>query len=183
MEDYKRLCGRVLISFFCVWHMAAVAVYALPWAAQDPFTQWLRTNVVPTFMPYVLWTSQWQQWNLFSPDPLRRVTTYVVSKEEAVGRFTPVDVIIPGRYSMFRHAAQFKLLAEVLESDPIRPAFVANFLQLECKELGLPRNTAVKITYRTFVIPKDRSIHSISWWREWYPTVMTTESPVTICNS
>src|SRR5437764_493460 len=72
---------RNLIILFCLWHMTAVAVFLLPQRAWNRAIKQLTT-------PYVLLTSQWQQWDIFSPDPLRRVSFYSLTTDDNAGAKT-----------------------------------------------------------------------------------------------
>src|SRR5687768_11713294 len=97
------LLKRSAIISFVLWHMFAVVVYALPHDADDRLNTWIRSELKPIVRPYILLTSQWQQWNLFSPDPLRRVTAYDIQRNDREG-WTTIKVIDWNTLSAARQA-------------------------------------------------------------------------------
>jgi hypothetical protein len=174
MKDFFHLCGRTIIAVFFVWHATAIGVYALPWVATDTVTTSIKKSVGPYVHPYVLWTSQWQQWNLFSPDPLRRVSQYTIHEKRG-DEWVRIETIRPGTYSIWRHAARFKIMSAILESDEPSEAFVQNFLRRYCLEKGLAPDATVKVTYQTYILPKPDEPHSLTWWWYWEPIVNSYE--------
>ena len=142
---------------------SAVRLDALPDAANDGFSKALRP--LQSFVrPYVLLTSQWQQWNLFSPDPLRRIVTYRMEKEEIKG-WSTVETFDAGTYSVFRQASEFKFLGRLLEGGQTQLPLVANFLQQECTAKMLPLGTHVRLVYLSSVIALPQHPFSLSGWQ------------------
>lgn len=143
--------SQVFIIAFCLFHIAAVAVYSLPDAARDSVTNALRT-LQPYVRPYILLTSQWQQWNLFSPDPLRRTVTYAVEREQQ-GMWAEIAVFDPRSVSIFRHATEFKFLGRLLEGGKDQLPLIEHFLRAQCDAHLLPSGTHLRLVYRHAMIP------------------------------
>jgi len=154
-----------LIALFVLWHGFAIGTYTIPLDAHDPFSEGFRRTFLPLVRPYILLTSQWQQWNLFAPDPLRSVVTYEVQKRTALGWET-LEKIEPGTYPWWRHAAQFKVFERILEArsekkEPLRRHFVSQY----CTD-GM-QGTVLRLLYRTYVIPKLQRPVPSSFWHTW----------------
>lgn len=164
-----RILGKCFIGAFVFWHAFAIAVYATPREAKDPLAAFVKRDMIPLVTPYVQWTSQWQLWNLFSPDPLRRVTFYHVQAEEN-SMWRDIRTIQPGTYSMWRHATQFKMLSNILgEFESNREAVAGRFMHLICKEDGITSGTPIRLVYEYYVIPYHTKRESIVWWNAWKP--------------
>lgn len=187
MREAARLFGKVTIILFCLWHMTAVAVYAIPGESQSSIKKFLNEYVNPTVVPYLLITSQWQQWNLFSPDPLRRVMTYEIE----IGNGEPdgwilTDNIEPGAFPWWRHAAQFKMLGTLLdgntESDT-QHSLAERYLQLRCQMYGLPDESPIRLTYRYYIIPVQEDSMSVDEWWHYEPEMFGYTGHETRCTS
>lgn len=172
--------GRLLLAAFCVWHMAAVALYALPAVARDPLTLSLRRTLLPIVRPYVLLTSQWQQWDLFSPDPLGRVTTYAVDAERD-GAWQRIETITPSTYSVFRHGTQFKLLMRLLEDYAAQSLLTERFLQSTCTQHALAPGTRVRLAYLWYLLPMTDLPLSLGAWERFAPAVNTFTGSEVLC--
>lgn len=161
---------QLLLILFLLWHGAAVMIFSIPRDAQDPLALWSRTALLPSFSPYILVTSQWQLWNLFSPDPQRRVTTYRIEVQVEDGSWRPLKEIEPGTYSIFRHATHFKMYGGILDEFSAHRQQVADrFLKLLCMEEVLAPGQAIRLLYKFYVIPQLPSPASAEWWHEWSP--------------
>ena len=161
--------------------MAAVALYALPMDARDPVSQWLRAHYPQAMRSYVLWTSQWQQWNIFAPDPLRRVTTYRIDVRRGEAWY-PILAIEPGTYPWWRHAAQFKFLGNIhdIREGP-RVAAMVRFLQSHCAPFGLAPGTELRLVQNIYVVPNDGVVHTTAWWNAWRPQQRSEVSHIAMC--
>lgn len=147
--------------------MAAVAIYALPpqipaWAVPA------RSVLLGLVSPYLQITSQWQQWDLFSPDPYTRVSTYVFETRDAEGKWLPAGVIDARSFPVPRRAAFNKLFNNVLD-DPASP-FGARLLQHLCTGRGLSAGTAVRMNVLAYVLPHPDHPASVAAWRAWVPS-------------
>lgn len=172
--------SKVFVVLFCLWHMAAVGIYALPGDARDSLSLWTKQNLSQNISPYILATSQWQQWNLFSPDPLRRVSEYMLEIQQGT-EWIHLTTLKPGSFPWWRHAAQFKMLGSLLEWDAKRDEVVDRFLQLVCQEHSLQSGTPIRLVYRFYVIPAHERMASVSWWWHWEPEVTVAPGLTTIC--
>ena len=129
MRKALRIAGQIFIGVFFVLHVTAIGLYAIPMNTQDTTAKFLRDTVLQPFIPYILSTSQWQQWNLFSPDPLRRVTRYYIQQKTEDDRWATLASFTPETYSLWRHANHFKLFIDMLEvdQDTYRAPIAAHF--------------------------------------------------------
>jgi hypothetical protein len=156
--------GRFVVTVFFAWYVVAIGVYAIPNDTQFSAAQWLRHTIQPWTSPSVLMASQWQQWNLFSPDPLRRVTTYAVEVFRD-GAWQPLVHIQPSAFPFWRHANHFKLLINVMEGSNTQVA--ERYVQSLCGTFGLEPGMELKVTNMVTVIPYLEVPKSTRWWREW----------------
>lgn len=111
MLGFSTRTRQALIVAFCLWHMTGVALYVIPGSmrAHSPLIGAVRSLTDP----YVLMTSQWQQWNIFSPDPLRRVSTFRV--ESTVDGVVGPTIVDSEQLSMWRQAKELKVLYRLEE--------------------------------------------------------------------
>lgn len=174
--------GKLLIVAFCLWHMGAIGIYALPGDAKDGVTRWLKQNMSRIVSPYILTTSQWQQWNLFSPDPLRRVSEYTIEMQTG-NEWEHLTTLKPGSFPWWRHAAQFKMLGSLLEWDAKRDEVIDRFLQLACQEHSLRQRTPIRLVYSFYVIPAHERMASVSWWWNWEPEITRSPGLTTTCTT
>lgn len=154
---------RAAIILFCLWQIAAVGAYALPDAAKDPLAVWLRGNVQPIVRPYILLTSQWQQWNIFSPDPLQRVTTYSVEVDHGDAWGT-LQTWSPQTVSALQHAHIFKMLGRLLEGTSPTLPLIEHFLRVQCDDFNLPPGTHLRLAYQNGVLPRPMHVFSVRSW-------------------
>lgn len=181
MKHALRLSGKTAIILFVLWHTYAVAVYTVPRDAKDRYAQWIIAELIPDVTPYMLQTSQWQLWNLFSPDPLRRVTFYRVQTLDDE-TWTDVERIEPGHYSVWRHSTRFKMMGNMFdENAQNRGPLARRFLHLACREHGIAPGTNVRLLYEYYVIPYHTARQSRAWWDAWLPTPQQYVGFETLC--
>ncbi len=183
MKEYLRIFAKVGIALFCVWHMLAVGLYCIPPDTKDAASTWLRKNGMPYVQKYMMITSQWQQWNLFAPNPLRRIVFYKVEKQNAKGEWAFVTSINDHTYRPWRHAVRFKLLGQALEEKTTRPLLAERALQVLCKELSLEPGANVRIWHDITVVPYIHPSPRKQWWDIWKPHFESTLAIESSCAS
>lgn len=156
--------GMLIVSIAFLWYVIAIGVYAIPGESRWPLAMWLRGHVYPVVAPSVLISSQWQQWNLFSPNPLRRVSEYKL-EAFAGGNWQPLITLQPGVFPWWRNANHFKLLINIMEGS--NPQIAERYVQSFCIPFHLPAGTEVKVTYLISVIPYLETPETAAWWRSW----------------
>ncbi len=135
-----------LIIAFLVWHMFAVAAYLLPSNDDSPFNAVRRFSV-----PYVLGLSQWQQWNIFSPNPLQRLSVYRV--ERRIGdRWETAMIMDFHRLPWYARAKELKVLGR-LQDD--WKALLPYYLSSLCSRIPGGSGTEVRLYVQTTVLPSD----------------------------
>ena len=157
--------GKLCIAAFCLWHMTAIGIYSLFNVEQYPILKWLDSKREHV-RPYILVTSQWQRWNLFSPDPLRRVIEmdFEVYKE---GRWQVVRTLNEHGVSYWQRAPELKIMRR-MEQDSmqeLRKRYIADI----CRTEQFPPGTPMRITKIWHVIPRHEKTESVSWWYDWKP--------------
>ncbi|OGJ58909.1 hypothetical protein A2635_01790 [Candidatus Peribacteria bacterium RIFCSPHIGHO2_01_FULL_51_9] len=163
---FVRGLSQSVIILFCLWHMAAIFVYSIP--NETKMKQMLRSAEFFS-RPYILLTSQWQLWNLFSPDPLRRVSEYQIEIFEQ-NRWNSLTTLRPGSFPWWKHAAQFKLIDRILESEQNLIPLQERYLSHLCRTYNIPPQTLIRFTYTYYVIPNTRDILDTAWWKSWSPS-------------
>lgn len=181
MREYLRTLAKVGIALACVWHMAAIGVYSIPVDAKDPVARWFGERLRPAVIRYVLITSQWQQWNLFAPNPLRRMMFYRLDAADPSGAWTTVATIDDRAYGPWRHAVRFKLLGQALEEKTERPELAERAALVLCREHGVAPGTPVRVWHEIAVIPYVSRRTDPSWWAKWTPTFEPSLAIETTC--
>jgi len=182
MKDFLVLFGQTSVILFVLWHMAAVLAFSIPTVQGDPVSAYVRDTLRPTVAPYLLLTSQWQQWDLFAPDPLRAVTTFAIDREDGA-RWKEVFEIEPGTFPWWRHATYAKLLPALLDKERNDfDVFRERFLQMMCADLDLPEGALVRMRENKYVIPYLEAHASADWWKQWKPVPESTVIRMTNCH-
>lgn len=156
--------AQCCIVIFCLWHMFAVLVFAIPRESRDSFSMNVRAVLLPVVTPYMYTTSQWQLWNVFAPDPLQRITLYRVEEQTADG-WSVVDTIKPGSYAWWRHANYFKYTENVLGSS--NEGAQAQFLIQECTQRNIAPHTLLRLSQYSSTIPTPPHPGSMAFWNAW----------------
>ncbi len=164
LREYFLLFGKTAVAVSVVLHMVAVLAFSIPSAATGPLVTYLRDTVNPRLAPYLLLTSQWQEWNLFAPDPQRQVRTFSVDAEDGV-RWKTMASLGAGAFPWWRHATYAKLLPAALAKERLDyDVFRERFLQILCHDLGLAPNTMVRLRENTEIIPYTDTHQTDAWW-------------------
>ncbi len=128
-------------------------------------------------------TSLWQEWNLFAPDPLRRVTTYEVDVEEGLNWKT-VAVFGADSFPWWRNATYAKLLPGLLDAQRLDfDVFRERFLQLLCRNMGMENGTMVRLRESVWVIPYIEEHKDKKWWRAIHPPEETSLLRTSVCST
>lgn len=163
---------------FCLWHMTAIGLYTLPASSGFSFVQRLQAKQTYT-QPYLFLLSQWQNWDIFSPDPLRRVTDLKIEKMKN-GAWIPVRIFDSKQPTGFRRAPEMKYLSAI-ESTVTQ--LQEPFIQDVCRVDRIKRGTPMRLSTRVFVVPKPNDLGSIAKWRAWQPEWSGWSEYKTVCNT
>lgn len=172
---------KIGIIVFCLWHMFAVLAYSLPLSAKDPLTTALRDAWRPRVMPYLFATSQWQQWNLFSPDPLRRVTSYILeTRKSDTEEWKPFAVLDRKSVMWSALSREMKLLGNIEEEQyaPVRRALLQNY----CDMLNLPTGTQMRLSKDFYVLPQPPAPLPLQFWKAYRPQRSILHDTNITCN-
>ncbi len=155
------------LSLFCIWHMGAVALYALPPDPTDRVTIWLKENMQSISKPYILGLSQWQQWNLFSPDPTRRMGQSVIERWNGL-EWVTIAEFHADSLPWWKKMPLIKTLRR-LEEGPTYKPIQERFLRLFCAQSALPDRTTIRFRTESAMIPVRDTPYSIAEWNAWTP--------------
>ncbi|PIR54362.1 hypothetical protein COU75_01295 [Candidatus Peregrinibacteria bacterium CG10_big_fil_rev_8_21_14_0_10_42_8] len=155
----------MLIGAFCLWHIAAIFSYSIYHVEEVPVLQWI-SDQRSFFRPYVLTTSQWQRWNLFSPDPLRRVIEVDI-EQRIHGQWIRVYTLNEHSISWWQRAPELKTMRRMEDDD--KEALRERYLLDYCRTRDIPIGTQLRMIKRWHVIPKHEKIYDTEWWQNWQP--------------
>jgi hypothetical protein len=141
-------------------HIISIVIYSLPELHYETRTSRFKNALAPLVRPYLFVTSQWQQWNLFAPDPLRRIDHYVV-QIESNGAWTTVEELTPETLPWWRMADELKLMGSFAQTE--YSTMRVPYLKQYCRELSLPSGTSIRMMTRSAVISKERPSDAPQW--------------------
>ncbi|MEQ1849787.1 MAG: hypothetical protein ABL890_04315 [Candidatus Peribacteraceae bacterium] len=133
------------IPLFCVIHMAAVGCYLLPKGISAP------TDFVKHWtFGYVRTLSQWQKWDIFSPNPLRRVSEYRIERD-AGDRWEPAMTLTFDTLPWWKRAKDLKVLGRLEENQWIHLA--EPYLRWHCRDQKLSQSPRIRLVALTRILP------------------------------
>lgn len=137
--------------------MFAVAAYLLPTEYTDTVGRTMKI-MNRLSAPYVLSLSQWQKWDIFSPDPLRRVTDFRI-ESRVVDVWRTERVFTYDTLSWHERAKELKVLGR-LEYGWER--LIPSYLSAACRELGIG-SSEVRLVAEYWILPMNlRSLRKVS---------------------
>lgn len=135
---------QTLIIAFCVWHMTAVTLYLVPAKGIKVMVQ--AQNITK---PYILLLSQWQKWDIFAPDPMRRVSAYRVDLRTG-DTWMPMTYIDPAHIEWWRAAREMKVLGRLEEGwNKLSPSY----LRMYCPDFFDNPYANLRLVARSYVLP------------------------------
>jgi len=123
--------------------------------------------------------SQWQQWNLFSPNPLRRVSAIMIDKEEN-GVWTPLTEVTWKELPSWRRSDELKTMRRLFEEER-NAAIRVRYLSGLCHALSIPEGTFIRMREHFYVLPYITENPSISFWESFVPAWENKEDVSVIC--
>ncbi|NOS66781.1 MAG: hypothetical protein HOO67_00200 [Candidatus Peribacteraceae bacterium] len=165
---FLRIAAKTAVVLFCLWHGAAIFVNTMqPGPAAyvpEAFRAYANT--------YLLATNQWQSWNLFSPDPMRRMTRYRIDARLPMegqtamsGGWRTVRVLEPANARPWRRSDEFSFVQQLDNGGRDVPALYVRYLRALCAPLGLPEGTPVSLTAEYIVLPEKPTGGDWALWR------------------
>lgn len=170
---------RFWIVAFCLWHMYAIAIYVIPSENNISFLKKIEQASIPAVRSYVFVTSQWQKWNIFSPDPIRRVSIYEVNIEQN-GRWNRLISITPDSLPWHLKPKELKLTRQLEENNH---GLISLYLKYICKTGKAPRGAHIKISSRSYVIPAGMELEKQGGWTKYKRDYRTTELGEHYCDT
>ncbi len=163
--QFLRGLTKVSIAIFVVWHVSAIFVYSLYHVEGYPVLEWLNSKR-SIVRPYILMTSQWQRWNLFSPNPLRRVIEMEFD-QKVDGTWVNVFTLNEDNVSWWQRAPELKIMRRMEDEKflPLQKRYVEDF----CRIHHIPQGTEMRLRKRWHVIPKNETTQNEEWWNNWEP--------------
>lgn len=136
---------QTLVIAFCLWHMTAVLLYLLPNSGSKIFRQ--AKNVT---RPYILILSQWQKWDIFSPNPVRRVSTFRI-EENVGGRWHTLVMLDTKKIPWWQRNKELKVLGRLQEGwNKLAPSYLGAY----CRVLGV-QNVNLRLVAHSTVVPSE----------------------------
>ncbi len=158
-----RILGKTTIVLFCLWHAGALFIHTLPPAAAGMIPDALRSHVSPIVNPYMMANGQWQNWDLFSPDPMRRISRYrVVALQENI--WTTLRILEPATARFWRSSGEFSYPLQ-LEDGGATELF-SRYLRALCTPLGLTEGTPVALMVDYAILPESPPENDWAAWRK-----------------
>lgn len=159
--------GKTVLVLFLLWHMAVIGIWCLP--ERDPNRVWIKTmreKLSPYIRPYLLVTSQWQNWGVFSQNSLSRIVQHRIDVWKD-GRWVPRRDLSFAAIPWFRNEAETSLMRGIEGDDawPVRE----RYLQQQCIELRLASGTYLHFAYPYYDMPMPERAKPFSYWHAWKP--------------
>ena len=146
--------------------MIAITIYSVPEFPQTSLTDYIRNELKPHVKPYILSTSQWQSWSMFSPNPVLGMGEFGIDVYED-GEWIERDTIDYRSLPWWRRAKELKITRRLfLENrEPIRKEYIKQY----CRQWNPEEGTQLRMRVRKAYIPRITIAKSMSWWSEWKP--------------
>ena len=175
---------RFFVVLFFLWHAFAIGIYSFkhPLAqslpATNPVIRFVDTQLYPLVRPYLLVTSQWQRWNLFAPDPLRRMSKLEVQiYDSAKQEWKSLKTIDADHINWWHHAIMLKTIRRMGSNDGYAPAR-NRLLKFYCGNADPSQEQSVRLRQMSAVLPYVGNHTSPTWWRryapEWNESILLT---------
>ena len=166
----RQTIQKLLLITFVTWHILAVGIYAIPpnaekgletatWgffrgpdSGRGTVIAWIKQYIKPEVKPYMLATSQWQQWNLFSPDPLRRVTALTVDTKEG-NQWAQHGTVQWDGLPWWQRATELSGVRRITGSNDHKRLRIA-YLHSYCDLHDIPPRTDIRLHIGAYVIPR-----------------------------
>ncbi|MBP9773023.1 MAG: hypothetical protein KBD00_00150 [Candidatus Peribacteraceae bacterium] len=166
MKKLLRTLATIIIPLFCLWQIIAIAVYLIPSSATLPLMNKVITPIKTFTSSYVLITSQWQIWDIFSPNPLRRVSLHSIDTRLVDGRWQTIRPLDPQSIPWPIRVKELKILGR-LEEDGWRNA-VPSYLAARCTMEQLS-DIDIRLHVVRYVIPLPAEVRAFGGWQNWQP--------------
>lgn len=144
--DAPRPAIATLIIAFCLWHMTAVTLYNIPKERLG-----VLASVRTLTDPYIFRFSQWQYWDIFSPDPMRRVAMFILERN-AGDRWETAMVMSYDELPWWLRVKEMKVL-DRLAGD--WKNLTVPYLQSLCPEIPYAADKEIRLTMRYHYLPSD----------------------------
>jgi hypothetical protein len=173
--------------------MFAIAAYSIPESVNDRIGGWAETLHISKAAatdglwklrwkitgPYVLRTSQWQQWNMFSPDPIRIVLTMQI--EQKIGTsWRVIRIVNSKRTPWWNYAREVKILYTIGVDDRYKPARQA-LLASECVSQNLPPRAKIRLVLQKYILPYQETVLPAEYWKTFVPEISREVDSEFIC--
>lgn len=138
-----------LIILFCLFHMAAVGTYLMP-SGMFRVVDVIHSST----RGYVLLTSQWQKWDIFSPNPIRRVSTYRVERD-AGDRWETALTYSFDTLPWWHRAKELKVLGRMADKKSGWNRLVPSYLRSLCGDIEKSAGTELRLVADTVILPAE----------------------------
>jgi hypothetical protein len=151
---FRTFTGASIFVFLFFFHALSVFVTAIPARAADPFSTTLRSVWQPITGPYVDATGQWQNWNLFSPDPSTKSVEYYIDLFED-GKRIETRVLSPESIPWSGRTNVLKILRNLSKKEEDFSLLRTEFLRSYCRRWRLLEAHELRLRVRIVDIFND----------------------------
>ncbi len=99
--------------------------------------------------PYILLTSQWQEWNIFSPNPVQRVGLYALSMT-LDDRIIEIKKLDPASLAWHHRTREIKILERVAGGWSV---LQQSYLRSQCKNVPIAKGKTIHLKEVAFTLP------------------------------
>lgn len=174
-----RVLAKAGVAMFFFWHAGVIAIGTIPQHDAGAVSTALLTHAVPVVQPYLLLTSQWQNWDLFSPDPMRRMSRYrIEARVKGEPQWRILKTIEPASDRLWR-SDEFAFWQRLEDGGPGTEELWRRTAQSLCEPLGLSDDSLIAIVVEYTILP-DKPVRG-NWglwrtmtkgsWQSWTPVV------------
>lgn len=144
-SDSPRPFVAGVIITFCLWHITAVTLYNIP------AKYWPVGTLRTVTDPYIFTLSQWQYWDIFSPDPMRRVARFIVERN-AGDRWETALVMQYETLPWWLKVKEMKVLDRIAGN---WSGLTNPYLTSLCPHIPLAGDKDIRLVMKYFILPSD----------------------------
>ncbi len=135
---------KLVILIFFSLQALSIGIGSIPGGAKDPLSAALKLSFEPLTRPYLLFTGQWQNWNLFAPDPLRESLTFDIDFLQDEKKMASVP-LAPESIPWMQRTYLLKIMRHLWNDGEMYPALRKEFLRSLCERWDLAEDMSLHL--------------------------------------
>lgn len=144
LRPYNTSMKKAIVITFISLHALAIGIGSIPSGAKDPLSRGVRMFFEPVTNLYLNATGQWQNWNLFAPDPARNNLTFEIDLTEG-GIKKGTVALTPQGIPWIRRTALLKIMRQIWNEGEAYTTVRTTFLHSLCKRWELSETTTLHL--------------------------------------